>query len=199
MADATTNTNPEQPAPQATPAPVQEQPVAPAQEQPAVAPAPEQPVAASTQGQPAPANQMPPQGFAPAAGQMPPAGQVPPTGQVPPAGQMPPQQPFGPAPAVPPQPMPQNIPGMPLLYLTGGMKFGWAALGFFVGPIAILVAWLTNAHNFPQAKNEAVKFSLIGFLVSIVGWFLLLMLFGFTACAAIGAAATGASQAAYYF
>lgn len=191
MADATTNTNPEQPTPQAASTPVQDQPVAaPVQEQPAAAPIPEQPAAAS---------QVPPAGFAPAAGQVSPAGQVPPTGQVPPAGQVPPQQPFGPAPAVPPQPIPQNMPGMPLLYLTGGMKFGWAALGFLVGPIAILVAWLTNAHNFPQAKSEAVKFSLIGFLISIMGWFLLLMLFGFTACAAISAAATGASSAAYYF
>ena len=182
MADATTNTNPEQPAPQPASAPVQEQPAA--------APAQQQPVTT---------NPVPPAGFAPAAGQVPPAGNVPPTGQVPSAGQVPLPQPFGPAPAVPPQPMPQNMSGMPLLYLTGGMKFGWAALGFFLGPLAILVAWLTNAHNFPQAKSEAVKFSLIGFLVSIVGWILLLMLFGFTACAAIGAAATGASSAAYYF
>lgn len=189
MADATTNTNPEQPTPQTASAPVQEQPAA----------AQAQPAAASVQQQPVTTNPVPLAGFAPAAGQVPPAGNVPPTGQVPPAGQVPPQQPFGPAPAVPPQPMPQNMPGMPLLYLTGGMKFGWAALGFFLGPLAILVAWLTNAHNFPQAKSEAVKFSLIGFLVSIVGWILLLMLFGFTTCAAIGAAATGASSAAYYF
>ncbi len=179
MADAINNTNPEQAAPQATQAPVQEQP--------ATAPVQEQPVAANA----APVGQAPSQGFAPA------ASQVPPANQVPPAAQMPPQQPFGPAPAVPPQPMPQNLPGMPLLYLTGGMKFGWAVLGFFMGPIAILVAWLTNAHNFPQAKNEAVKFTLIGFLVSLVWWILLAVLFGFTACAAIGAAATGASY--YYY
>lgn len=123
----------------------------------------------------------------------------PPQGQqasVPPTGQIPPQQPFS-APAGQVPPAPQNMPGMPLLYLTGGMKFGWAALGFLMGPIAILVAWLTNAHNFPQAKSEAVKFSLIGFLASIVGWVLLMLLFGFTACAAIGAAASGASY--YYF
>lgn len=116
-------------------------------------------------------------------------------GGVPPTGQMPPQQPFT-APTGQVPPMLQNMPGMPLLYLTGGMKFGWAALGFLMGPVAILVAWLTNAHNFPQAKSEAVKFSLIGFLVSIVGWILLVLLFGFTACAAVGATATGAS---YYF
>lgn len=66
-------------------------------------------------------------------------------------------------PAQQPQGAPQNMPGMPLLYLTGGMKFGWAVCGFFLGPIAILLAWLTNQSNFPQAKSEAVKFSLIGF------------------------------------
>lgn len=118
---------------------------------------------------------------------------------VPPTGQVPPQQPYGSAPTAQVPPMPQNMPGMPLLYLTGGMKFGWAALGFLMGPIAILIAWLTNAHNFPQAKSDAVKFSLIGFLVSIVGWILLAMLLGFTACAAIGTAATGAAGYGCYF
>lgn len=132
------------------------------------APQPSQQVAA--QSQPAASTGQAPQGF------------------VPPAGQVPPQQPFGPAPAVPPQPMPQNMPGMPLLYLTGGMKFGWAVLGFFMGPIAILIAWLTNAHNFPQARSEAVKFSLIGFLVTLLWVVLLFMLIGFSACAAVGAA-----------
>ncbi len=144
-------------------------------------PIPEQPASQAPQTPPAP--------------QAPAQDAVPPAGQVPPSGQVPPQQPYA-APAAQVPPMPQNMPGMPLLYLTGGMKFGWAVLGFFMGPIAILIAWLTSAHNFPQAKSEAVKFTLVGFLVSLVGWVLLLMLFGFTACAAIGAA--GSSLAYYY-
>ncbi len=105
-----------------------------------------------------------------------------PQGFVPPTGQVPPQQPNPPFTHAA---SPQNLPGMPLLHLTGGMKFGWAVVGFFMGPIAILIAWLTNAHNFPQAKSEAVKFSLIGFLASIVVVLLLLVLVGFAACSAI--------------
>lgn len=102
---------------------------------------------------------------------------------------MPPQQPFvQPAPA--PAPIPQNIPGMPLLNLTSGMKFGWAVCGFVMGPIAILLAWLTNAHNFPEAKSAAVKFSLIGFLAQFAVAFLLMMLFGMATCAAISSAAS---------
>lgn len=66
------------------------------------------------------------------------AGQVPPAGN-PYANASQPQQPSGQAPfygapAQQPQGAPQNMPGMPLLYLTGGMKFGWAACGFLLGP-----------------------------------------------------------------
>ena len=110
-------------------------------------------------------------------------------GFVPPAGQVPPQQPnpsFAQATSAP-----QNLPGMPLLHLTSGMKFGWAVVGFFMGPIAILIAWLTNAHNFPQAKSDAVKFSLIGFLASIVIVLLLLLLVGVTACSAVSSMSSG--------
>lgn len=123
---------------------------------------------------------MPPAGAAQAA-QMPPAG-----APVPPADQAPQQ--FAPA-------APQNIMGMPLLHLTGGMKFGWAVCGFFMGPIAILLAWLTNAHNFPEAKSAAVKFSLFGFLAQFLIAFLALVLFGMAACAA----ATSALSAGYYY
>lgn len=114
-----------------------------------------------------------------AAGQVPPASGIPGAGAapVPPTGQMPPFQ---------GQPSaPQNIPGMPLFQLTGGMKFGWAVAGFFMGPIAILLAWLTNAHNFPEAKNAAVKFSLFGFLAQFLVWILVAGLFGCAACAAV--------------
>lgn len=114
--------------------------------------------------------------------------QMPPTGApVPPVGQAAQQQ-FAPA-------APQNIMGMPLLRLTGGMKFGWAVCGFVMGPIAILLAWLTNAHNFPEAKSAAVKFSLFGFLAQFLIAFLVLALFGMAACAA----ATGSFSMGYYY
>ncbi len=164
----------------------------------------EQPIPASasqqfSQGAASPAGQVPPQqpqqpqqGWQ---GTVPPAGQVPPQqGQVPPMGQTPPQQPYGFAPSAQAAPAPQNLPGMPLLYLSGGMKFGWAAVGFFMGLVGILIAWLTNAHNFPQARSEAVRFALIGFVVSFVLVILLLVLFGFTACAALNASLSG-----YYY
>lgn len=127
--------------------------------------------------------QQPPQGQSTAQHDSTAQPQQAPQGFVPPTGQVPPQQPnpsFAHATSTP-----QNLPGMPLLHLTGGMKFGWAVVGFFMGPIAILIAWLTNAHNFPQAKNDAVKFSLIGFLASIVIVLLLLLLVGVTACSAV--------------
>ena len=126
----------------------------------------------------------------PPAGAVPPAGSVPPAGTVPPAGQVPPFQ-------APPA-APQNVPGMPLLYLTGGMKFGWAAAGFLMGPAAILIAWLTNAHNFPQAKSEAVKFSLFGFLAQFLFAILLFGLFGCAACAA-ASSAVGSYPGYYYY
>lgn len=151
---------------------------------PPVPSAPEAPVAPTPQNQASAAAQVPP-AAAPQAAQVPPMGAVPPN----PAGQVPPQPAYQ-------QPAPQNIPGMPLLTLTGGMKFGWAACGFFMGPIAILLAWLTNAHNFPEAKSAAVKFSLFGFLAQFVIAFLVMIMFGMAACAAIGSAA---SSGAYYY
>lgn len=151
-------------------APVDTQPFETGQVPPAAPGAPTMP--------PAGAGPVPPAG-APGAGPAAPEGFAP----VPPAGQVPPysaQQP------------PQNIPGMPLFCLTGGMKFGWAAAGFLMGPVAILLAWLTNAHNFPEAKNAAVKFSLFGFLAQILLWVLVFGLFGCAACAAV-------SSVPYYY
>lgn len=123
------------------------------------------------------------------------AGAAPQSAPVPPAGNTPPQSAFvPPAVGTPSQSgyasIPQNIPGMPLVQLTGGMKFGWAAAGFLMGPIAILLAWLTNAHNFPEVKKDAVKFSLFGFLAQFLIWFVLIALFGCATCAAVTSAAT---------
>lgn len=81
----------------------------------------------------------------------------------------------------------QAAPGMPLLYLSAGMKFGWALVGFLLGPVAILLAWLTNLANYPEAKNEAIKYSIIGFVVMLVVGCLFMTLFGVAACSAAGA------------
>lgn len=115
--------------------------------------------------------------------------------QVPPAAQpQPAPQPQYTAPAPAPAPVPQNIPGMPLMVLTDGMKFGWLVCGLFMGPIAILIAWLTNAANFPKAKNDAVKFALFGFLIQMLLGILFVVLFGMAACASIGAASSAYSM-----
>jgi hypothetical protein len=52
--------------------------------------------------------------------------------------------------------------------LSGGAKFGMFALGFFVGPIGILIAWLINKDT--SASGDAIKFSVIGLAVSFVFW-----------------------------
>ncbi len=70
------------------------------------------------------------------------------------------QQPF-----YPPQPV---VPPAPLAALTGAMKFGWFVIGALVGIPGIILAWLVNADKVPQVKNDAVKFSIIGFAVWVV-------------------------------
>lgn len=172
----------------AAPAATQAEVVAPAA--PAQAAAPAAQPAAAPAAQPATAQAAPVPPHAPGAPAAQAAAQ--PAPQAAPAG-----QPFG---AVPPQAhpsfaqqppqRPQNMPGMPLLYLTGGMKFGWAVVGLLMGPVAILLAWLVNLSNFPQAKSDAMKFALIGFLVNLVLW-----IFFLTACGA--AIAVAVSQAGY--
>lgn len=52
--------------------------------------------------------------------------------------------------------------------LTGGVKFGYVALGFFLGLIGVLIAWLIERGK--PAKREAIKFSVIGFVISVVIW-----------------------------
>ncbi len=90
---------------------------------------------------------------------------VPPTAQgmpVSPAYQ--PQVQPGYAPQAAPQPV--FVP-TPLQQLTGGMKFAWAVIGAFLGIPGVVLAWVCNADKVPQVKNDAVKFSIIGFVVWI--------------------------------
>ncbi|MEG1561305.1 MAG: spore coat protein SP96 [Raoultibacter sp.] len=81
-----------------------------------------------------------------------------------------------------PQPMPQPVqplyaPAPLMMQMTGGMKFGFCLLGFLMSLPGVLVAWLINADKVPSMKSDALKFSLIGFAVSIVIGILLTMMF----------------------
>jgi uncharacterized Tic20 family protein len=50
--------------------------------------------------------------------------------------------------------------------LSGGAKAGYFCLGLFLNAIGILIAWLINKDT--PAKSEAVKMSVIGFVISLV-------------------------------
>lgn len=116
-----------------------------------------------------------------------PAPQTPGPAPIPPQGAstVPPQ----PQPTMPPNPMPQ--PGfVPEPSLTGGLKFGYFALGFLGNLLGVLVAWLINADRHPAIKASAVKWALVGFACTfLIGIFLAVSvagIFGAIATAAIG-------------
>lgn len=73
-----------------------------------------------------------------------------------------------------PQPQAQAFyPPAPLMQLTGGMKFAWLVVGALMGIPGIIIAWLVNVDKMPQVKSDALKFSIIGFVIWIVLGFLL--------------------------
>ena len=73
-----------------------------------------------------------------------------------------PQQPYG-------QPYQQPVYApAPLMQLTGGMKFGWFVVGALMGIPGIVISWLVNVDKLPQVKSEALKWTIIGFVVWIV-------------------------------
>lgn len=82
------------------------------------------------------------------------------------------QQPYQQQPYQQPQPgyqQPSPAPtGQPLVSLTTGMKAGWFGVGVFASFAGILLAWLVNADKAPQVKSDAMKWSLVGFAVSIL-------------------------------
>lgn len=93
-----------------------------------------------------------------------------------------------------PQPQPQPMPGVqfvpapaPLMQLTGGMKFGWALVGIGFGLWGILLAWLVNADKMPQVKSDAIKFTVIGFVVNIGLIFLATLAIGGLLAASVAA------------
>lgn len=102
--------------------------------------------------------------------------------QVPPAQPQPEQQPY--AQAQQQQPYAQPVytqpvyPPAPLTKLSGGMKFAWFVIGALVGIPGILLAWVCNADKYPQVKNDAVKFSAIGFAVWMLAGIILTVMVG---------------------
>jgi hypothetical protein len=50
--------------------------------------------------------------------------------------------------------------------LSGGAKFGMFALGLFLNWVGIIIAWAINKDT--TASKDAIKFSVIGFVVSLV-------------------------------
>lgn len=139
-------------------------------------PAPQQPDAApQPPATPQPSTEPLPQ-------QQPPMGQ-----QVPPAQPEPQPQPQPQPMYNAPQPQPQAFyPPAPLMQLTGGMKFAWLVVGALLGIPGIIIAWLVNVDKMPQVKSDALKFSIIGFVIWVVLGFLL------------GLLITGAISAAVY-
>ena len=101
------------------------------------------------------------------------------------ASQVPPAQPQSAPgasqvpPAQPEQPYAQPVyPPAPLVKLSGGMKFAWFVIGALVGIPGILLAWVCNADKYPQVKNDAVKFSAIGFAVWMLAGIIFTMMIG---------------------
>lgn len=131
----------------------------PQPEQPAP---PQTPAQQQTPAQPA----VPPQS-APGASQVPPAQPEQPYAQA--QQQQPYAQPMYAQPVYPPA---------PLMKLSGGMKFAWFVIGAFVGIPGILLAWVCNADKYPQVKNDAVKFSAIGFAVWMLAGIIFTVMIG---------------------
>ena len=48
------------------------------------------------------------------------------------------------------------------------MKFGWFVVGALMGIPGIVISWLVNVDKLPQVKSEALKWTIIGFVVWIV-------------------------------
>ncbi|MCL1879669.1 MAG: spore coat protein SP96 [Actinomycetia bacterium] len=74
-----------------------------------------------------------------------------------------------PQPYVPPAPQQPQ----PLTMLSGGMKAAWFFIGFLLGIPGILIAYATNQDKLPNVKSECIKFSAIGFGISIALWVLM--------------------------
>lgn len=102
------------------------------------------------------------------------------------------QQPgYAPAPVQPPVPQ-----------LTGGMKFGYFAVGFLGNLLGILIAWLINADKHPAIRNAAIKWSVVGFAATfVIGIVLVIAVAGMIGAlfTAIGAGVYAYDPASYYY
>lgn len=108
--------------------------------------------------------------------------------------------------AVPPQsaaPQPVCAPFQPPApQLTGGMKFGYFALGFLGNLLGILVSWLINADKHPALRNSAIKWSVVGFAATFaIGIVVAVVIFGMLGAffTALGAGAYAYDPTAYYY
>ena len=95
---------------------------------------------------------------------------------------------------MPPQPQPMYMPA-PLMQLTGGMKFGWFVVGALMGIPGIVISWLVNVDKLPQVKSEALKWTIIGFVV----WIVLGILISLAIGGMITALVAGAMGSAGYY
>ena len=66
-------------------------------------------------------------------------------------------------------PLSYQVP-QPQPFLSGGMKFGYGALGFLMGLVGILLAWLINAGKHPTISQSALISSVVGFGIGVVAW-----------------------------
>ena len=136
-------------------------------------PQPEQPASPQTPAQPVPQQPQAQPGAQPQSG--------PGASQVPPA-QPQPGQPYAQAQQHQPYEQPMYAqpvyPPAPLMKLSGGMKFAWFVIGALVGIPGILRAWVCNADKYPQVKNDAVKFSAIGFAVWMLAGIIFTVMIG---------------------
>lgn len=54
--------------------------------------------------------------------------------------------------------------------LSGGAKFGYGVLGFFLMAIGVLIAWLVNKDKTSTIKKSAIISSVVGMVIGIVAW-----------------------------
>ena len=93
-----------------------------------------------------------------------------------------------------PEPVPPAQPQQ-LMQLTGGMKFGWFVVGALMGIPGIVISWLVNVDKLPQVKSEALKWTIIGFVV----WIVLGILISLAIGGMITALVAGAMGSAGYY
>jgi len=52
--------------------------------------------------------------------------------------------------------------------LSGGAKFGYLVLGLVLSVVGVVIAWLVNRGK--PTQGDAIKFSVIGLVISVVLW-----------------------------